>query len=119
VTDALDSVFVAIDARDTQAFLDHLHADVDFVFGNAPEVQGQEALREVIDGFFAALGGIAHHLDRRWAVDDTVICHGQVTYTRQDGSQLTVPFANVFTYDNGLIRDYRIFVDNSALFSAA
>ena len=40
---------------------------------------------------------------------------GQVTYTRHDGSQLSVPFANIFKLRDGLIGEYRIFGDFSAL----
>ena len=40
---------------------------------------------------------------------------GQVTYTRHDGSQLSVPFANIFKLRDNLIEEYRIFGDFSAL----
>ena len=50
--------------------------------------------------------------------DNESFLHGRVTYTRQDRSNLDVPFANVFRYEDGLIRDYLIFVDNSALFAS-
>jgi len=39
-----------------------------------------------------------------------------VTYTRHDGSVLTVPFANVFEMRGDKIAAYRIYVDNSLLF---
>ena len=59
---------------------------------------------------------IAHQVDQVWQVEDDIVCHGRVTYTRHDASELTVPFANVFQLDSGRIRDYLIFVDNSRLF---
>jgi hypothetical protein len=50
-----------------------------------------------------------------WQSGDTLIMRGQVTYTRHDDSQLNVPFANIFKLRDGLIGDYRIFGDFSAL----
>jgi hypothetical protein len=38
-----------------------------------------------------------------------------VTYTRRDGSLLTLPFANTFELRDGLIAIYRIYIDISAL----
>jgi hypothetical protein len=40
-----------------------------------------------------------------------------VTYTRLDGSTLTVPFANVFVLKGAEIQSYRIYIDNSPLFA--
>jgi hypothetical protein len=53
-----------------------------------------------------------------WQAEDAVICRGEVTYIRHDGSTLTVPFANVFRMDGDKVRDYRIYMDASALFPA-
>jgi limonene-1,2-epoxide hydrolase len=41
-----------------------------------------------------------------------------VTYTRHNGSSLSVPFANVFELKGDKIASYRIYIDNSALFAA-
>jgi hypothetical protein len=43
--------------------------------------------------------------------------HGQVTYTRHDGSQLSVPFANVLKLDGTRVREYLVFADASTLWS--
>jgi limonene-1,2-epoxide hydrolase len=40
-----------------------------------------------------------------------------VTYTRHDGSLISVPFANVFELRGDKITAYRIYIDNSSLFS--
>ena len=44
-----------------------------------------------------------------------MICHGTVTYTRHDSSQLKVPFTNILKMDDKLIKEYLIYVDVSQL----
>ena len=46
-----------------------------------------------------------------------MICRGEVTYTRLDGSTLSVPFVNVLKLEGSLIRDYLIYADTSELYS--
>ncbi len=105
----------AVDARDTAAFGDHLAEDVVFRFGNAPAVAGAEAVRSATEQFLGGLRGISHSVTEVWEVDDVVAAHGSVTYTRLDGSTLSVPFALIWHLAGGLIHEYRIFVDVSAL----
>ncbi len=111
------ALFAAIDSRDAEGFAALLHADAVFYFGNAPPVQGREAIREVVAAFFASIASVQHQLEDVWRPPETLICHGDVTYVRHDDSRLTVPFANVLRLDGGLARDYRIFVDISALYA--
>jgi hypothetical protein len=52
-------------------------------------------------------------------MDDALVCHGTVTYTRHDSSTLTVPFANIFKVHGELIDEYLIFIDVSQLYESA
>ena len=63
----------------------------------------------------ASVAGLSHSVTEFWEVPGGLICHGMVTYTRRDGSTLTVPFANILKLRDGLIYDYRIFADISEL----
>lgn len=111
-------LFAAIDARDAEAFCGFLDPEVAFAFGNLPTVHGAGPVREFVAGFFQSIAALRHRILDVWAVDGgPVIVRGEVTYTRLDGSVLTVPFANVFGMDGERVRDYRIYVDASALFA--
>jgi len=114
-----DDLFAVIDAKDAQRFAALLHPDALFQFGNAPAVQGREAIRETVAGFFASIESVQHELAGAWQPPGALICHGRVTYTRLDGSTLTVPFANVLGLEAGGVRDYRIYADISALYAGA
>jgi ketosteroid isomerase-like protein len=112
-------LFAAIDARDTAGFLDFLTPDAKFRFGNAPTIVGADAIGAAVAGFFTAIAACRHQLLGTWNGADTVACEGNVTYTRLDGAMVTVPFANVFELRGAKIAAYRIYIDNSPLFSTA
>lgn len=114
-----DGLFTAVDGMDAEAFASFLADDVVFRFANADPVQGKEATREVVAGFFAAIKALHHDIDRVWEQDDAVICEGMVTYTRHDSTTLEVPFVIVLILAGGLIGEYLIYVDASELFPAA
>jgi uncharacterized cupin superfamily protein len=71
----------------------------------------------LVRGFWDAIGGSRHRLIRTWQDAETAVCEGEVTYTRKDGSTLTVPFVNVFYLRDGKVARYLIHIDNSGLFS--
>ena len=114
----IDRLFAAIDGKDLAAFAEYLAADASFRFGNSPPVQGRAAISETVGSFFSALRGLKHRVEDRWITTDAAIVAGSVTYARHDGSTLQVPFANILKLQQGRIRDYRIFIDISALFPA-
>jgi len=110
-------LFAAIDARDADRFVAFLTPDGEFRFGNAPAVQGREAIRATVAGFFSVIGGCRHRLLGAWNGAGTAVCEGEVTYMRQDGSTVTIPFVNVFELRGEQVASYRIYIDNSPLFS--
>lgn len=100
---------------DTEAFLGFLEDDARFRFGNAPAVIGKEAIRDTIDGFFASIRGLKHSIVETWFQGQAVICQGQVTYTRTDGSEVTIPFVNIWRMRNSRIGEYLIYIDINPL----
>jgi len=112
----LESLFNAIDRKQAGAFTEHLADDCSFTLGNNPTIHGRQGVHEMVSGFFDSIAGLSHEIQQFWKVDDALICHGSVTYSRHDGSELHVPFANVMLLAGPLISDYRIFVDTSQLY---
>jgi hypothetical protein len=115
----LAALFAVIDRKDVAAFTQFLAPDCFFRFGNGAPVIGREAIAAAVAGFFGAVGDLSHRLIDWWPVAAGLVCHGMVRYTRLDGSALEAPFSNVlYLSDSGLIQQYLIFTDNSALFAA-
>jgi len=113
-----ERLLATIDSRDADAFASFLTENTEFTFGNAPTIVGRAAVREAVAGFFAAIGACRHRLLQTWSGPDSAVCQGEVTYTRHNGTTVTVPFANVFQLRDGRIAKYQIYIDNSPLFSA-
>ena len=115
--DWLDDLFACIDRRDAAGFTRFLTEDASFRFGNAPAVVGRPAIEAAVSEFFGMLGGLRHRITLAADLGAHFLCRGETTYTRRDGSEVTVPFANVFEMEGGLVRDYQIYADLTPLWN--
>ena len=107
-----------IDAKDTAGFLDHLSEDCEFRFASAAPVRGREAVRAAVDGFWASIGGSRHEVAGCWGDADTAVCEGRCTYTRLDGSSVTLPFVDVLHFRDGKVARYGIYIDVGPLYGS-
>lgn len=110
-------VFAAVDAGDARRFAQVFTDDGQFRFGNAPPVVGRAAVEAAVAGFFTSIRCCRHRVLRFWEGAGSCAMDGLVTYTRLDGRELTLPFANVFVLREGRIAEYLIFVDVAPLFA--
>jgi hypothetical protein len=113
----LSGLLGSVDAKDTARFLGYLTPDAEFRFGSAPSVSGAQEIGAAVDGFFGTIAGCSHSLANTWVDDNTIACEGEVTYQRHDGSEITLPFVNVFDMVGGLISRYRIYIDIGPLYA--
>ncbi|MCI0518502.1 MAG: nuclear transport factor 2 family protein, partial [Woeseiaceae bacterium] len=107
----INALFAAIDRKDAKGFVEFLTDDAVFRFGSAPAVQGRTAIEQAVSGFFSAIAGCRHELSASWTGPKTFACEGKVTYQRHDGSEITLPFADVFELRGSRICAYRIYID--------
>jgi limonene-1,2-epoxide hydrolase len=110
-------LFAAIDANDAAAFVGFLADDAVFRFGSAPAVQGKAAIQAAVDGFFATIAGCSHNVMTTLGSGSTQVCEGAVTYKRLNGSEITLPFVDVFEYQGDRIAEYKIYMDISPLYA--
>lgn len=115
--DAIGGMFDAIDTKDTEAFVGYLTDDALFRFGSAPAVHGRESIRAAVGGFFESIAGSSHTIHSTLREGATRVVEGEVTYSRHNGSQVTLPFTDIFEYDGGLIAQYKIYIDIAPLFA--
>ena len=109
-------LFASIDAMDTESFLSFIHEDATFRFGSSPPVAGHAGIGAAVGGFFSSIAALEHKIGRFVTDGDAVVCEGEVTYTRHDGSTIILPFVNVFEVKNERISLYRIYIDIGPLF---
>ncbi|GII84532.1 hypothetical protein Ssi03_25220 [Sphaerisporangium siamense] len=117
--DVARRVFRAVDTFDPEEFTRLLADDATLVFGNAEPLAGRAAITAGLRTFFSTIGGLRHRVVRNWQVDADTIAETEVTYRRLDGKDVSVPAISIWhTRDDGLISDYRIFVDLAPVYAA-
>ncbi|WP_430817424.1 nuclear transport factor 2 family protein [Carboxylicivirga sp. RSCT41] len=112
----IDALSEALDAKLLDRVLSFLTEDCLFVAGNGEVVKGKANIRKVFEGFFPAVRSTAHNVSDIFESGNSLVHRGTVTYTRLDGSQLTVPFCDIFKMEGTLINEYYIYIDWSELF---
>ena len=113
----LQNLFTTIDTMDTAAFAEFLMDDAQFRFGSAPVVRGKAAIAEAVAGFFGSIAAVRHHIDFVTSQGDILVAEGSVCYTRHNGSQITLPFVNVFALQGSQIANYKIYIDIAPLYA--
>jgi hypothetical protein len=96
-------------------FVQFMTDDVRFRAGNSILLHGKQAAHQDITTLLARIRHMRHALSAVLVHDNIVAVHGTVTYTRHDGSTLTVPFADMWTMQDDKIQEYLIFIDNTKL----
>jgi hypothetical protein len=111
----ISQLFQTVDAKNADALTSFLSETAVFRYGSQPAVQGKEAIRGYVSAFFGSIEALSHRVIDTWERDDSMVCQGVVTYTRGDGSDVSVPFTNIFRFEGDLIRDYLVYVDPTPL----
>jgi len=89
-------------------------------FGNAPPIRGRTAAEQSFREFFSSLGGMRHRREALVSSGDLAAQMAVVTYTRRDGSEVSMPVASHLRRVGGQKIDRLwIFIDLAPLFSAA
>ena len=109
--DLVRGVFAALDAKDPDAVTVRVTDDVRMRLGNTDVVEGKAKFREATAAFLASIAAISHDITAMWSVDDVVIAEMSVHYERLDGRKVTLPCCNVFRVRDGLVSDYRVYLD--------
>ncbi|MEV4476614.1 nuclear transport factor 2 family protein [Nonomuraea salmonea] len=113
-------VFQIIDAFDPDGIAKLMAEDGTMVFGNADPMVGRQAIADGLRAFFATIAGLRHRIVRHWRVGADTIAETEVTYRRLDGRDARVVAVTIWTTrDDGLISDYRIFVDVAPAYAPA
>lgn len=115
-----------VDRKDADAFADVFTEDAWLRFGNNPRLEGREAIRAAIAGFFQAMRSLRHEFKYTWVTGDALVNEAVVTYTRHDGVDVSVPAVTIFRLVpparrvGGVMADQcRIYVDLAPLFAPA
>lgn len=116
-SDQVRDVLAALDAKDITALAAQLSEDVRARMGNTDPVTGKAAFLQAAEAFLGSIANIRHEISSLWHVDDVVIAEMDVHYGRHDGGQVTLPCCNVFRVHDGLVVDYRVYMDTGPVYA--
>jgi ketosteroid isomerase-like protein len=117
VSDQLRRVFATFDAQDVSTLASFMTDDVELRLGNADTISGRTAFVDAVDGFLRSIGGVRHEILTVFTDGDAAIVEFDVHYTRHDGNVVIVPCCNVFRLRDGLIAEYRSYIDATPVYA--
>lgn len=113
-------LFLSIDRKDAAEFASFLSESARFRYGSQAVVEGKEAIRKYVAGFFLGLAALEHHVHSYWDIEGGKYCFvgGDVTYTLKDGRRVTLPFLNLFQMSGPQIQEYLVYTDPTPMTSS-
>ena len=117
LSDQIRSIFAAFDAKDVSKLAGFMTDDVRLRVGNAEMIQGKTAFVDAVNAFLASVAGVRHEIVNVFRDSDAAIVEFDVHYTRHDGNVVTIPCCNVFRLRDGLIAEYRSYIDATPVYA--
>ena len=116
--DWLDSYYRDVDAMRVDELLEYFAPDAKLSFANYPPALGRDGIRAALGGVLGAIAGIRHDIKTLWeAPDGTIVFEVDVTYSRRDGRDVTVPGCAVSLVRDGQFVTQSIYVDLTPVFA--
>jgi ketosteroid isomerase-like protein len=119
VSEQLRRVFATFDAQDVSTLADFMTDDVMLRLGNAEPIKGKTGLVDAVNAFLASIAAVRHEVLHVYTDGDIAIVEFDVHYTRHDGDVVTLPCCNVFRLRDGLIAEYRSYMDAAPVYAAS
>lgn len=111
-------VFATVDSMKPGAIAEFFAEDARLVFGNGEPLIGREAIIAGNQAFFSTIKGLRHRIVNQWYVGADTVAETEVTYRRLNGKSAAVPVVSIWhTRDDGLIDDYRVFLDLAPVYA--
>jgi uncharacterized protein len=113
------SFFATIDSGDLEEIAARFAPDIRLAMGNGAASEGREAAREAFGQMAGTVKSTRHDILGVWRGSDAdievVSVEANVTYTLAD-RDVTVPVTSTLRLRDGLVTDYRIFIDTTPVF---
>ena len=117
ISDQMHKVFASFDVKDASTLAGFVTDDVRLRLGNAEMIQGKTAFVDAVNGFLGSVAAVRHEILHVYDDGDAAIVEFDVHYTRHDGDVVTLPCCNVFRLRDGLISEYRSYVDATPVYA--
>jgi ketosteroid isomerase-like protein len=117
VSDQLRRVFATFDAQDVSTLSGFVTDDVALRLGNATMIEGKAGFVDAVTAFLTSISAVRHEILAVYSDGDAAIVEFDVHYTRRDGFVVTLPCCNVFRLRDGLIAEYRSYMDATPVYA--
>lgn len=106
------------DRLDLPLLMSWFGPDIDLRLANVPPIAGRDAVETTFAEFWSGIKGMRHVREQLVVDGDTAFQGSQVTYTRPDGSAVTMPVASHLRRDAGGTLDRLwIYIDLGPLYA--
>lgn len=110
----VEEMIGALMKRDWPAFVPYFSKDLFYKVGAAEPLTGPQACADFLTHVYTKLEPISHDVRGMWEVGNVVMVEMDAHYkVIEDGSPVTVPCCDVYRFENGLIKEWRVYPDAS------
>jgi ketosteroid isomerase-like protein len=117
ISDRIHGIFASFDAKDVSALAGFMSDDVQLRLGNAEMIQCKTAFVDAVNAFLSSVAAVRHEILHVFTDRDMAIIELDVHYTRHDNNLVTIPCCNVFRLRDGLIAEYRSYIDATPVYA--
>ena len=117
LSDQIRNIFATFDAKDVSKLAGFMTDDVRLRLGNAEMIRGKSAFVDAVNAFLTSVAAVRHKIVNVYRDGDAAIVEFDVHYTRHDGNVVTLPCCNVFRLRDGLIAEYRSYIDATPVYA--
>jgi SnoaL-like domain len=107
----MTSFYAKVESKDTEAVLARIAPGGTFRYGSADPLTGHDEIRAGVTGLFTHYRWISHEFVNVWAAGSTLLVEAFATCGCPDGRDITVPTLTIIDHSDGLIDNYRTFID--------
>jgi ketosteroid isomerase-like protein len=112
--------FADVDKKDINALAAWFGEDITARFGSNPPIAGRAAVTEAFRGFYDSIAGMRHSRDQVFVDGNSICSAATVTYTRHDGSEVSMPAATILHREpSGKLDRLFIYIDINPLYAPA
>ncbi|OIQ19557.1 MAG: hypothetical protein BM556_03470 [Bacteriovorax sp. MedPE-SWde] len=109
------NLYECVDNLDAQKLKEFLSENISFKFSNFDELNGVSDVIASNENFFKSVKRMQHSITKIWEIEDDIICHGIVNYTRHNDSMYSASYSTILKVEDEKIVEYLIFADVSGL----
>jgi ketosteroid isomerase-like protein len=117
LSDRMHNIFATFDAGDVSTLAEFMTDDVQLRLGNAEMIQGKADFVDAVSAFLGSVLAVRHEIVNVFTDRDAAIVEFDVHYTRHDNHVVTLPCCNVFRLRDGLIAEYRSYIDATPVYA--